>query len=102
MEDLVTAGKQVAETMIEMFADLPADHEFFEQYSFISANALPEFKTILAAIDNNDVKTLSEEQRQKLLSLPFKLIAARHRLDVLDERMQERLLDARLTFRNDM
>jgi putative ABC transport system ATP-binding protein len=101
-DDLIEAGREVAATMTEIFADLPADHEFFEQYSFISANDLPDFKTILAAIENSDVKTLSEEQRQKLLSLPFKLIAARHRLDVLDERMQERLLDARLTFRNDM
>ncbi len=32
----------------------------------------------------------------------MKLIAARHRLDVLDERMQERLLEARRTFRADL
>jgi putative ABC transport system ATP-binding protein len=101
-EALVEAGREVAATMTEIFADLPADHPFFEQYSFISANDLPEFKTILGAIDNNDLKTLTEEQRHKLLSLPFKLIAARHRLDVLDERMQERLLEARRTFHADL
>lgn len=101
-DDLVEAGREVAATMTEIFADLPPDHPFFEQYSFISANDLPEFKTILGAIDHNDVKSLSAEQRQKLLSLPLKLIAARHRLDVLDERMQERLLEARRTFRADL
>lgn len=101
-EDLIDAGREIAATMTEIFADLPPDHEFFEQYSFISANDLPEFKTILGAVDNNDVKTLSEEQRQRLLSLPFKLIAARHRLDVLDERMQERLLEARRVFHADL
>jgi putative ABC transport system ATP-binding protein len=101
-EDLVEAGREVAATMTEIFADLPADHEFFEQYSFISAADLPEFKTILGAIQNNDVKTLSGDQREKLLSVPFKLIAARHRLDVLDARMQERLLEARRTFRADL
>ena len=47
IEDLVDAGRQVAETMIELFADLPPDHEFFEQFSFISADDLPEFKAIL-------------------------------------------------------
>src|SRR6185312_13458904 len=97
-EDLIDAGREIAATMTEIFADLPPDHEFFEQYSFISANDLPEFKTILGAVDNNDVKTLSEEQRQRLLSLPFKLIAARHRLDVLDER----LLEARRVFHADL
>jgi ABC-type thiamine transport system ATPase subunit len=102
-DDLVEAGREVAATMVEIFADLPPDHEFFEQYSFISANDLPEFKTMLTAIDGGgDVKALSEEQRNKLLSLPLKLIAARHRLDVLDERMQERLLEARRAFRADL
>jgi ABC-type multidrug transport system fused ATPase/permease subunit len=36
------------------------------------------------------------------LSLPFKLIAAPHRLGVLDEAMQQRLLEARRTFREDL
>jgi energy-coupling factor transporter ATP-binding protein EcfA2 len=101
-DDLVEAGREIAATMTEIFADLPADHEFFEQYSFINANDLPEFAAILGAIDNNDPKTLPEEQRHKLLSLPFKLIAARHRLDVLDQRMQQRLLEARRVFRADL
>src|SRR5207302_3898805 len=43
-----------------------------------------------------------QEQRQRLLSLPFKLVAARHRLDVLDERIQMRLLEARAAFRSDL
>jgi putative ABC transport system ATP-binding protein len=101
-DDLVEAGREVAATMVEIFADLPPDHEFFEQYSFISAADLPEFKAMLSALDGGDVKALSEEQRKKFLSLPLKLIAARHRLDVLDERMQERLLEARHAFRDDL
>ena len=101
-DDLVEAGREVAATMAEIFADLPPDHPFFEQYSFISANDLPEFKTLLSAVEKSDTKTLSEEYRQRLLSLPFKLIAARHRLDVLDERMQQRLLEARHAFREDL
>jgi ABC-type thiamine transport system ATPase subunit len=101
-DDLVEAGREIAATMTEIFADLPPDHEFFEQYSFINADDLPEFATILSAIDGGDLKALTEEQRHKLLSLPFKLIAARHRLDVLDERMQQRLLEARRVFRADL
>ena len=34
-----------------MFADLPPDHEFFEQFSFISAGDLPEFAAMLGAIE---------------------------------------------------
>jgi putative ABC transport system ATP-binding protein len=102
IEDLVDAGRQVAETMIELFADLPPDHEFFEQFSFISADDLPEFKAILGRIGTGGTAALAKDDRTKLLSLPFKLIPARHRLDVLDEAMQNRLIEARRVFRADL
>ena len=35
-------GVKIAETMVELFADLPPTHEFFQQFSFISAEELPE------------------------------------------------------------
>jgi ABC-type multidrug transport system fused ATPase/permease subunit len=101
-DDLIEAGRQVAATMMEIFADLPPNHEFFDQYSFIGAGDLPEFKTILGAIDAGHANALTPAQRHKLLSLPFKLVAARHRLDVLDESMQQRLLEARHVFREDL
>ena len=101
-EDLVEIGREVAAMMTEMFADLPAGHEFFEQFSFISADDLPEFAAILAAIESGGMASLKHEQRQKLLSLPFKLIAARHRLDVLGDSVQARLLEARHTFRREL
>ena len=97
--DLVEAGREVAATMTEMFAGLPPEHEFFEQFSFIDSNDLPEFAAILSAAENGGTAALAQEQRHKLLSLPFKLVAARHRLGVLDERMQQRLLEARRVFR---
>jgi putative ABC transport system ATP-binding protein len=102
IDDLVEAGRQVAETMVELFADLPPDHEFFEQFSFISANDLPEFAAILARIGSDGPRALPRADQTKLLSLPFKLIPARHRLDVLDEAMQDRLLEARRVFRADL
>jgi energy-coupling factor transporter ATP-binding protein EcfA2 len=100
--DLVEAGREVAATMTEMFAGLPPEHEFFEQFSFIDATDLPEFAAILSAAENGGTAALAQEQRHKLLSLPFKLVAARHRLGVLDERMQQRLLEARRTFRQEL
>ena len=88
--------------MVELFADLPPDHAFFEQFSFIGANDLPEFAAILGRVGNGGTAALPPEDRTKLLSLPFKLIPARHRLDVLDEAMQQRLLEARRIFRADL
>jgi putative ABC transport system ATP-binding protein len=102
IEDLVEAGREVAETMVELFADLPPDHAFFEQYSFIGANDLPEFAAILGRAEKGRTAVLPAPDRTKLLSLPFKLIPARHRLDVIDENMQRRLLEARRVFRADL
>lgn len=102
IDDLVEAGREVAETMIELFADLPPGHEFFEQFSFIGANDLPEFSAVLARVGKGGTAALTKDDRSRLLSLPLKLVAARHRLDVLDDRMKERLLEARRVFRTDL
>src|SRR4051794_11837524 len=101
-EDLIEAGRQIAGTMTEMFAGLPPDHEFFEQFSFISAEELPELSAIMSAADSAGAAGLHQHQREKLLMLPFRLVAARHRLDILDEAMQQRLLEARRVFRRDL
>jgi ABC-type multidrug transport system fused ATPase/permease subunit len=45
---------------------------------------------------------LGKEDRDRLLSLPFKLIPNRHRLGLIDDRMRERLLDARREFAADL
>ena len=52
-EDLVRIGREVAETMVEMFADLPPGHEFFEQFSFISSEDLPDFQALLGRVDGS-------------------------------------------------
>ena len=101
-DDLVEAGRRVAATMVELFADLPPEHEFFRQYSFISADAIRDYIPILGDAESGGSKGLDDEQRRKLLALPFKLIAARHRLDVIDEAMRLRLLEARHVFRADL
>jgi ABC-type multidrug transport system fused ATPase/permease subunit len=102
IDDLVEAGRQVAETMVELFADLPPDHAYFEQFSFISANDLPEFVAILGRIESGGPAVLGRADRAKLLSLPFKQIPARHRLDIIDKAMQKRLLEARRLFRTNL
>ncbi|HUT50788.1 MAG TPA: ABC transporter transmembrane domain-containing protein [Alphaproteobacteria bacterium] len=98
IDDMLTMGRSVAETMIEIFADLPPGHEFFEQYSFISSEDLPEYQTTLSRTAKQSFAEMREDDRERLLSLPFKLVPARHRLDVIDDPMRDRLLEARKMF----
>lgn len=83
IDDMLKAGREVAETMIEIFADLPPGHEFFEQYSLISSEDLPEFKTLLSRTEKYGFDEMRPEDRAALLSLPFKVITAQHRLGVI-------------------
>ena len=95
---LLSMGRRIAETMVELFADLPPGHPFFEQFSFISADDLPEFRTLLARIEKTDVATLGADDRAKLIALSLPYVEARHRLDLIDETMEERLLAVRRAF----
>jgi putative ABC transport system ATP-binding protein len=101
-DDLLAMGRQIAETMVELFADLPPGHPFFEQFSFISAEDLPEFRAILAQVGKTGLMQLGSEQRAKLMRLPFPYIEARHRLGLIDEAMERRLLEARRLFAADL
>jgi len=101
-DDILAMGRQIAETMVELFADLPAGHPFFEQFSFISAEDLPEFRAILAQVGKTGLAQLGAEQRAKLMRLPFPYIEARHRLGLIDESMERRLLEARRQFAADL
>src|SRR3546814_10557148 len=95
---MVRTGREVAETMVEIFADLPPGHEFFEQYSFISSDDLPEFKTLLSRTEHQDVGAMRPADRTALLSLPFKVVVAQHRLGVISEALQAKILKAREIF----
>ena len=102
VDDLLSCGHQLTATMIELFADLPPDHELFQRFSFISADDLPEYQTLATHTDKDKLSELGTEDRTRLLSLPFKLIPARHRLGLIDEDMQVKILEARRIFHEEL
>ncbi|MEE8333417.1 MAG: ATP-binding cassette domain-containing protein [Alphaproteobacteria bacterium] len=97
-DDMLQAGRQVAATMVELFADLPPGHEFFDRYSFISHEDLPIFQALLSRLGREGVDALKPEERTMLLSLPFRLSPARHRLDVIDDALKQKIMRARHIF----
>jgi len=84
--------------MVDLFADVAPGSELFEQFSFISAEDLPEFRSLLARTESARADDLDDEDRTKFLSLTFKPVPARHRLGLIGEPMQERLVLARRRF----
>ncbi len=96
--DLLKVGHKLAETMLELFSDLPPGHELFERFSFIQHDDLPLVKDILAQVADVGLDRIEESDRSTLLALPFKMISARHRLGLIDEAFEARILEARRLF----
>ena len=53
---------------------------------------------MLARSEAGKFEALEPQEGELLLSIPFRLVVARHRLGVIDEALQQRLLHARETF----
>jgi ABC-type lipoprotein export system ATPase subunit len=94
-EDMVEIGRQVAATMIELFADVDPGSELFERFSFIRAEDLPEFRNLLTRADRDGLRGMSDEDRARFLGLTFKVVPSQHRLGVIDDDLQKRLVAAR-------
>jgi putative ABC transport system ATP-binding protein len=97
-EDLLKMGHKLAETMVELFSGLPPGHEFFERFSFIKQDDLPEVKAVLGRVADAGLDRIGDADRDLLLALPFKMIPARHRLGLMDEAFEARVLQARRYF----
>ena len=100
-DDFLSAGKQIAEIMLDLFSDVEPDSKLFEQFSFISSDDLPEFQSLLGRTQDQTPASFSNSDRISLLSLPFKLVVARHRLGLINESIQTRILLARKRIRDE-
>ena len=96
--EFVRVGRDVASTMVELFADLPSDHEYFSQYSFIAGDDLPDFQILLGRAERLGLDSMEQEDRNRFLALPFMLIPARHRLGLITDEIKARILKARQEF----
>ena len=99
-DEFVRVGRDVASTMVELFSGLPADHEYFSQYSFIASDDLADFQILLGRADRLGLDSMEAEDRDRFLALPFKLIPARHRLGLITDPIRDRILEARRAFAN--
>ena len=88
-------GLTLAGLMVELFSDVPDDSELFDQFSFIQAADLPEYRQLLAEVGSEGTAALSAEQRAKLLAVSFQLCPARHRLELITPPLQEKVVAAR-------
>lgn len=97
-DSIYNMGLSIARTMVELFMGLPPSHQFFEQFSFISADDLPEFDKIVKRADKSSFSEISVSDREALMYLPFDYVEARHRLGLVTEDVEAKILKARQIF----
>jgi ABC-type branched-subunit amino acid transport system ATPase component len=74
----------------------------FERFSFIREDDLPLFRELLGRVTDSGLDRIEQEDRDRLLALPFKLVASRHRLGLIDEAFEARILVARRYFADNL
>ncbi len=95
LEDLLEMGRQITEIMVDLFSDVDQRSDLVERFSFISAEELPEYQELLKQTKGKPISPQDTALCERFLSLSFRLSPARHRLGLLDEVMQQRILQAR-------
>lgn len=101
-KDLLQLGYQIAEIMVELFAGLTDDDDYFRQFSLVDTREMPEISATLKHMKAIGLDKATENDRIRLLSLPFKLIAERHRVVEVDESLRRRVVEARQIFARDL
>lgn len=93
---LLEMGREIAETVIELFSGLDPDHPFFEQLSLMSADEIPDYQAVLGRVGPDGRG--GEDDQAKLMSLAFLYIEPRHRLGLLDDTLRQELVAVRGVF----
>lgn len=91
-------GLHMAKIMVDLLRDLPPGHEFFDRFSFISSDDLPEYQAVIRRVEQAGLQDADPDDRNLLSSLPFRGVPARHRLGLMNAAFESRLLQARHAF----
>jgi putative ABC transport system ATP-binding protein len=92
---LFEMGLELAETAIDLFADLSPDNPFFEQLNFMTPEELEAYPPIIARAREKGFDNVSEADHDALVSLPLGYVESRNRLSLLSKDIEDRILKAR-------
>lgn len=95
---LAEMGAQIAESAIEMFADLPEGHPLFEQFAFFPSARRPYFEDLVRRRGERKRGPAAESEAESLMGLALRYVESRHRLGLMNGDLEARILAARRAF----
>lgn len=102
LDDLYAMGLEIAENAVELFQDLPPDHPFFQQLTFMTADDIPGYQQFLQKLKGRDIDAASSDERTSIIRLSFSYIEPRHRFGLLNDELMAKIVEARGRFHRDM
>ncbi len=91
-------GLEIAENVVELFRDLPPDHPFFQQLTFMTAEEIPVYEALLQKVRGRARADVAEEDQVKIIRLCFGYIEPRHRFGLLTDELMAKIVAARREF----
>ncbi|MDJ1158809.1 ABC transporter transmembrane domain-containing protein [Chelatococcus sp. SYSU_G07232] len=95
---LVDMGLAIATSMVEIFAGISEGHPLFAQFSFFAPGERSLYEELVARRTERRRGHEAGRDRDRLIALALRYVETRHRLGLLDERLEARVVAARATF----
>ncbi|CAH1668561.1 hypothetical protein BOSEA31B_13295 [Hyphomicrobiales bacterium] len=100
VEPLTEMGGRIVATVVEIFAGLPQGHALFERYSFGETFDFERLNELAEVLAKHDMRSpLDQETQRDLVALALGYVEPKHRLNLIDGRLERRILRARESFR---
>jgi putative ABC transport system ATP-binding protein len=95
---LYDMGIEIAENAVNLFGDLPPDHPFFQQLTFMTADDLPQYQVLLQRIKGKRFEDVAHDDQVSIIRLSALYIEPRHRFGLLTDELMARIVDFRRQF----
>jgi len=95
---LARMGLSIATSMIEIFAEIPDGHPLFERFGFFAASDRAYFEDLVERRNEKRRGLQTARDQERLIGLALRYNENRHRLGLLDDAMEARILAARADF----
>ena len=95
---LFDMGYTIAENVVEIFSDLPPDHPFFQQLTFMTADDIPGYQQMLQRLQGKGYADATEAEQRAMIRLAFFYIEPRQRFGLLTQEVMDKIIEVRHMF----
>ena len=97
-EALYHMGLEIGSNVIEILGELPPDHAFFQQWMFMSADEIPDYRALLQKVKDKPFASVGPLDAARIIGLSFSYSEPRYRFGLLDQELMKKVVDARKLF----